>query len=270
MRLRLLTVLFVITVFGSVSFSAKSEEGTRLRRFAATPAQTPAPPSQVQPAHAQEQTAEQVYKNIQVLKGVPASQIQPTMAFITGSLVALQPLPQDERLRATKAQQTARRMMRMVLDINRANFDGAAAVSCNTCHRGQTRPQSVPALGQSLWLPAAAAGAKADAAAALPSVEQILDNYVRALGGREALLRVKSRVLKGSRVGADGVLVPEEVQRAPTSSRRDHTRRSFSARVRRATGWARTSGGATSEGGAGQACARAEFYRRSVADCTRA
>ncbi|HEU5235932.1 MAG TPA: hypothetical protein VFU37_02255, partial [Pyrinomonadaceae bacterium] len=31
-------------------------------------------------------TAEQVYKNIQVFKGLPASELEPTMAFISGSL----------------------------------------------------------------------------------------------------------------------------------------------------------------------------------------
>ena len=94
---------------------------------------------------------------------MPASQIQPTMAFITGSLgvrcnYCHTPSAFERDDKPTK--QTARRMMRMVLDINRGNFDGAAAVSCNTCHRGQTRPQSVPALGPSLWLPSAAAPAK--------------------------------------------------------------------------------------------------------------
>src|ERR1044072_7156563 len=44
-----------------------------------------------------------------------------------------------------------------------------------------------------------------------PQREQILDAYVRAVGGAQASERVTTRVLKGSRVGADGVLVPEEV-----------------------------------------------------------
>jgi hypothetical protein len=34
----------------------------------------------------EKKTAEQVYKNIQALKGIPASQLKPTMAFIGGSL----------------------------------------------------------------------------------------------------------------------------------------------------------------------------------------
>src|SRR5262249_48625936 len=34
----------------------------------------------------EEKTAEQVYKNIQVLKGISASQLRPAMTFIAGSL----------------------------------------------------------------------------------------------------------------------------------------------------------------------------------------
>jgi hypothetical protein len=50
----------------------------------------------------------------------------------------------------------------------------------------------------------------------LPSVKQILDRYVQALGGADALTKITTRVAKGSRIGADGVLVPEEVyQKAP-------------------------------------------------------
>ena len=67
---------------------------------------------------------------------------------------------------------------------------------------------SVPAVGQNLWQPSNQT-AKQDAP--LPGVDEILDRYVLAVGGRQAIERVTSRVLKGSRVGADGVLVPEEV-----------------------------------------------------------
>jgi hypothetical protein len=47
-------------------------------------------------------------------------------------------------------------------------------------------------------------------------VDQILDKYVQAVGGEQSLRKVTSRVAKGSRIGADGVLVPEDVyQKAP-------------------------------------------------------
>jgi mono/diheme cytochrome c family protein len=156
-----------------------------------------------------EKTAEQVYKNIQVFKGVPAPQLDAAMAFISGSLGVrcnychVNPFEKDDK----PTKQTARKMIRMVFDLNQGSFNGQGAVSCFTCHRGQPRPASVPSVGQNLWQPSDPAPKDAP----LPSLDQILERYVQAVGGRQAIERVTSRVMKGSRVGADGVLVPEEV-----------------------------------------------------------
>jgi photosynthetic reaction center cytochrome c subunit len=164
---------------------------------------------------AQQQTAEQRYKNIQIFKGVPATQLDPTMAFISGSLgvrcnychVSNQ-FEKDDK--PTKL--AARRMIQMVFDINKGNFNGQGAVSCYTCHRGRPIPVSVPAVGQNLWAPAT----PTPSPETLPTVKQIVDRYLQALGGADALKKVTSRTVKGSRIGADGVLVPEEVyQKAP-------------------------------------------------------
>jgi hypothetical protein len=106
----------------------------------------------------------------------------------------------------------ARRMIQMVFDINKGTFNGQTAVSCYTCHRGKPAPVSVPAVGQNLWT----TSSSAPTSEPLPSLKQILDRYVQALGGAEALTKITTRVAKGSRIGADGVLVPEEVyQKAP-------------------------------------------------------
>jgi hypothetical protein len=161
------------------------------------------------------QTAGQRFKNIQIFKNLPAAQLDPTMAFISGSLgvtcnychVSNQ-FDKDDK--PTKL--AARRMIQMVLDINKGNFNGQNAVTCYTCHRGKPTPVSVPAVGQNLWAP----NSPAPAAETLPTVKQILDRYVQALGGIDALNKINTRVAKGSRIGADGILVPEEVyQKAP-------------------------------------------------------
>jgi len=164
---------------------------------------------------AQQQTAEQRYKNIQLFKGIPATQLDPTMAFIAGSLGVrcnychvVSAFEKDDK--PTKL--AARRMIQMVRDINKGSFNGEGAVSCFTCHRGKPAPVSIPVVGQNLWAPASST-AKPEP---LPSVKQILDRYVQALGGAAALEKIKTRTVKGSRIGADGVLVPEEVyQKAP-------------------------------------------------------
>jgi hypothetical protein len=67
-------------------------------------------------------------------------------------------------------------------------------------------------VGQNLW----SASTPSPAPEALPTVKQILDRYVQAVGGADALMKITSRTVKGSRIGADGVLVPEEIyQKAP-------------------------------------------------------
>jgi len=164
---------------------------------------------------AQQQTAEQRFKNIQIFKGIPATQLDPTMAFISGSLGVrcnychvVSAFEKDDK--PTKL--AARRMIQMVRDINKGNFNGQGAVSCFTCHRGKPAPVSIPVVGQNLWAPASPP-AKPEP---LPSVKQILDRYVQAIGGAAALEKITTRTAKGSRIGADGVLVPEEVyQKAP-------------------------------------------------------
>ena len=164
-------------------------------------------------AHAQ--TAEQKFKNIQIFKTLPATQIDPTMAFISGSLGvrcnychASNGFDKDDK----QTKLTARRMIQMVFDLNRGSFNGQGAVTCYTCHRGKPTPVSVPAVGQNLW----AASSPSPAPEAPPTVKQILDRYVQAVGGADALMKITSRTVKGSRIGADGVLVPEEVyQKAP-------------------------------------------------------
>ncbi len=168
--------------------------------------QSPAPPP--------EKTAEQVFRNIQALKGIPATQLQQVMALFTGALGVrcshchTNSFDKDDK----PAKQTARRMVRMMLELNRANFGDQQAVTCATCHRGQLKPETVVALGKSLWLPQPAAKPEPT----LPTVEQILAHYAQASGGEAALRKLTTRVSRGERIGADGVPVPEEVyQKAP-------------------------------------------------------
>ena len=208
-RIQLLAFLLVLAVPCSIAIASGASEETSTPALERSAAEPFAPVMQEKSAP-QEKLAAQVYKNIQVLRGVPASQLDADMAFISGSLGVrcnychVNPFEKDDK----PTKQTARQMIRMVFALNNGSFNGQAAVSCYTCHRGQPRPVSVPSVGQNLWQPSNQA---AQQAAPLPGVDEILDRYVQAVGGRQAIERVTSRVWKGSRVGADGVLVPEEV-----------------------------------------------------------
>lgn len=150
-----------------------------------------------QPAQ-QPRTAEQAFKNIKVIKSMPASQLQSAMSFMAASLGVdcshcHTPPAMEKDEKPTK--ETARRMLAMVSEINK-NFGDNMVVNCATCHRGKPKPVGVPPL-PSLNSPFAT-NRPSVSPASLPTVDEILDRYIKALGGTQALDRVTTRMRKGS------------------------------------------------------------------------
>ncbi len=147
-----------------------------------------------------EKTAEQVFKNIQTLKGIPADQLQPTMQFISNSLgVECEfchvqgAFDKDDK----KPKLTARKMIEMQAAINKTHFDGDLRVTCNSCHHGAEHPANVPIIADEE--PKRVEVARAEGAQpALPSADQIIDKYLQAVGGADAVQKITSRVEKGT------------------------------------------------------------------------
>jgi photosynthetic reaction center cytochrome c subunit len=161
-------------------------------------------------------TAVEQFKNIQVLKNIPADELVPTMQFIGASLGVEcefchveHEMDKDDK----KPKQTAREMMRMMLAINQNNFSGEREVTCNTCHRGGIQPQSVPAIATAVPKAAATSNDRDDAAAMAgwPSGNSVMAKYLEALGGKPALEKVATRVEKGNAVLAGGRTLPIEI-----------------------------------------------------------
>ena len=150
--------------------------------------------------------AEEQFKNIQVLKGIPADQVFPTMQFITASLGVecdfchvQNAFEKDDK----KSKQTARKMMEMMFAINKDNFEGHREVTCYSCHRGNTNPQAIPAVMTDevrLDRPKEAVEASTPGATDTsgPSADQLIEKYVQAVGGAAAVDRVESRAMKGT------------------------------------------------------------------------
>jgi hypothetical protein len=94
------------------------------------------------PATSKEERAEQKYKNIQLLRGIPSERLLKVMFAFKSSLGVdcTYCHIKDQFEKDDKPQkQTARKMIQLVRDTN-AKLGGPARVTCFTCHRGQTRP----------------------------------------------------------------------------------------------------------------------------------
>jgi photosynthetic reaction center cytochrome c subunit len=183
-------------------------------------AQQPAHDPGAAPPSPGAKTADQVFKNIVQLKGAPADQLIPAMQFISASLGVecdFCHVPGKMDLDDKPHKKTAREMMAMMMEINKANFGGHLEVTCNTCHHGSTHPAGTPPVLDSDAAPHAApappppAGTPAAApAAAQPAVDDVITRYVEALGGSDAIKKATSRVEKGSIV-AGGTESPIEL-----------------------------------------------------------
>ena len=168
----------------------------------ALPAQSPqgAPP------------AEQVYKNIQVLKGTPADQIIPAMQFMTSALgVRCEhchvegAFDKDDK----KPKKRAREMMQMMFALNQNSFNGEREVTCNSCHRGALHPVATPVIASEGPPPPRPAAENEPAPS--QSAEDILNKYLQAAGGSAAFEKISSEVQKGKLNLAQGVQFPMEI-----------------------------------------------------------
>ena len=168
-----------------------------------------------QSAPAGSKMAEEVYKNIQVLKGVPADQVIPAMQFISASLGVdcehchvERAFDKDDK----KPKQTARKMMQMMFAINKDNFNGHREVTCYSCHHGATDPVGTPLITDEEQKPEPRAAMNGGAnPVVMPSADQLLEKFVQALGGAEAFQKISSRVEKGTLTGFGGRQFPIEV-----------------------------------------------------------
>lgn len=91
-------------------------------------------------------TAEQVFEDVQVFKGVPASDMIPAMQFMSASLGYTCNdchVPGDYGA-PHKNKDEARKMVLMQREINEKHFNGRLEVTCMTCHNQKDHPNGMP------------------------------------------------------------------------------------------------------------------------------
>src|SRR5581483_4922236 len=146
--------------------------------------------------------AEDVFKNVQTLKGIPVNEFMATMGFFSASLgynctnchVSEAVGDWAKYADDIPEKRMARVMIQMVNAFNKANFGGRRVLTCYSCHRGAGAPKVIPSLAEQYGVPiddpneVEIVGQPAKG----PTVDQILDKYIQAVGGAQRLASITS------------------------------------------------------------------------------
>jgi photosynthetic reaction center cytochrome c subunit len=200
--------------------------------------------------------ADQVFKNVQVLKGIPVDEFLGTMGIMAASL---QFDCSDCHVNAgtanvdwaadTPRKIMARRMVSMVAAINQNNFGGRQLVTCWTCHRNRDRPLVTPTIATIYGMPTIEPDDVVTQFPGADAPESILDRFIQASGGAQRLAALTSISAKGIAVsfgGFGGNGTVELVAKAPDKRAtivlfKAETNRGDQIRTYDgATGWVRT------------------------------
>jgi len=166
------------------------------------------------------QMAEQAFKNVRVLKGIPVDQFMATMGFFSASLGETctdchsaesggsWAKYADDNPRKNKA----RAMIGMMTAINKTYFGGRREITCYSCHRGVERPDVTPSLAELYGPPTLKEPDELrEPAAKAADVNQVFDKYIEALGGAGHLAQLTSFAAKGDYQGYQDEKYPVDV-----------------------------------------------------------
>ena len=156
--------------------------------------------------------ADDVFKNIQVLRGLTVDQFMGTMGFIAAALSmncsechhtgSVERYADD-----TPIKQTARKMILMVNALNKSNFGGKRMVTCYSCHRSDAKPKVTPSLAEQYGTPPLDDPNELEIPdtpnAGAPTADQVLNKYIQAVGGAQKLAGIMSFTGKGTYEGFD-------------------------------------------------------------------
>jgi hypothetical protein len=177
------------------------------------------------------QMAEEVFKDIRVLKGIPVDEFMDTMGMFAAATAKdctgchspnillgrreafAEPTPMIAR---------ARQMVTMMNTLDRNSFGGRRRITCYTCHTGTPTPARVPNLSIQYGTPLPDNPNAMDfipVPGATPAqVDQLFAKYIQRIGGAQRLAAVTSVVATGTYAGWDTAFgeVPVEIYaRAP-------------------------------------------------------
>jgi photosynthetic reaction center cytochrome c subunit len=152
-----------------------------------------------------------VFKNVQALKGIAVDDFLLTMGIMSAAVgsdcVGCHPSAGTDSVDwalDTPRKRTARRMVQMVTALNRDSFGGRQVVTCWTCHRGRDKPVTTMTLDTVYGEPTLEFDDVLTPAPNVPAVDQVLNKYLQAIGGAQRVASLTSFVATGKSVGYRG------------------------------------------------------------------
>lgn len=153
--------------------------------------------------------SEEVFKNVQVLRGIPVNEFMGTMGIFSAALgMSCEDCHRSgdtswaNYATDSPRKQMARTMVTMMAAINKQHFGGRQIITCFSCHRGADRPKATPNLATLYGAPppedprdeiAAASGA--------PAADAVFDKYLTAVGGAARAAALASFTATGTSTG---------------------------------------------------------------------
>lgn len=137
--------------------------------------------------------AEKRFHNIEVLEGLPSSQLYAVMAMFSNSLgVTCSHCHGQYFEEETRPEKNiARQMIQLTRAINKTQFQGEPTVTCYTCHRGRDFPVSAPDVALSGWRKMLAPQAPVET---LPDAASVLARYESAMPATSAVSGGKGEI----------------------------------------------------------------------------
>ncbi len=154
---------------------------------------------------------DKLFRNIQVLKGMPIDTFFDAMGMFAASMGddCTYCHSKDAVFRheafgdPTPRIQKARQMIVMMQALNKQYFGGQPRVTCFTCHRGSYSPVNAPRLSLQYGAPDDDPNVIDFPTNTRMTSDQIFERYLKAIGGPGALSKVTSLVAKGTYSGFD-------------------------------------------------------------------
>jgi photosynthetic reaction center cytochrome c subunit len=155
--------------------------------------------------------SDEVFKSVQILKGIPVDTFFEAMGMFASSMgndctfchVKEAYFDKTAFAQVTARMQRARQMLTMMNDLNERYFAGRTRVTCFTCHRGSQAPVSEPDLSIQYGEPFEDPNARDFPVETRVTADQLFDKYVQAIGGADRVARLTSYVARGAYEGFD-------------------------------------------------------------------